>query len=247
MRQEPSTSRQGLSHFTLDARGTTPALVFTGLISEVGVVRRAVSSGSATRLRIETSYAALELGESIAVDGVCLTVDRIGSGGFEADASEETLRRTTLGAARAGRHVNLERAVRPHDRLGGHLVTGHVDTVGTLLAVESIGGAQKLTIGLDPQLARYVAEKGSITVNGVSLTVNGVSTPGAQPAWFHVAIIPHTQDKTTLQDLSVNAPVNLEVDLVARYVARLIAFPALAEAPKNTLQALLEANGFGTP
>ena len=220
--------------------------MFTGLITEVGVVRRTVASGAATRLTIDTTYEALELGESISVDGVCLTVDRIGSHSFEADASEETLRRTTLGAARAGRKVNLERAVRPHDRLGGHLVTGHVDTVGTLLAIDSIGGAWKLTIGLDPELARYVAGKGSITVNGVSLTVNGVSAPGATPAWFHVAIIPHTQDKTTLQDLSVHSPVNLEVDLVARYVARLLAFPVGTEAPKS-LQALLETHGFGAP
>jgi riboflavin synthase len=226
--------------------------VFTGLISEVGVVRRAVSSGAATRLTVESTYEGLELGESIAVDGVCLTVDRIGPRSFEADASEETLRRTTLGAARAGRKVNLERAVRPHDRLGGHLVTGHVDSVGKLVELAPMGGAWKLTIGLDPALARYVAEKGSITVDGVSLTVNGVSAPGERQAWFHVAIIPHTQDKTTLQDLSVGSAVNLEVDLVARYVARLVAFPAASNsapdhASKSTLQALLETHGFGAP
>lgn len=222
--------------------------MFTGLISEVGVLRRAVPQGAATRLTIETTYQALELGESVAVSGVCLTVARIGSGSFEADASEETLRRTTLGAVRAGSKVNLERAVRPQDRLGGHLVTGHVDTVGTLLEIAAIGGAKKLTIGLDAELARYVAEKGSITVDGVSLTVNGASAPTEREAWFHVAIIPHTQDKTTLQDLSVGAPVNLEVDLVARYVARLAAFPAAsAAAPHSTLQALLETHGFGAP
>lgn len=224
--------------------------MFTGLISEVGVVRRAVARGASTRLTIGAGYQALELGESIAVAGVCLTVAHIGQGSFEADASEETLRRTTLGGARAGTKVNLERAVRPQDRLGGHLVTGHVDTVGKLVELAPIGGAKKLTIGLDPELARYVAEKGSITVDGVSLTINGASAPGDREAWFHVAIIPHTQDKTTLQDLTVGAPVNLEVDLVARYVARLVAFPApaaTAAAPKSTLQALLETHGFGAP
>ncbi len=226
--------------------------MFTGLISEIGVVRRVVSSGAATRLTIDATYQGLELGESIAVAGVCLTVARIGQGSFEADASEETLRRTTLGAARAGTRMNLERAVRPHDRLGGHLVTGHVDAVGKLVEVAAIGGAKKLTIGLDPELARYVAEKGSITIDGVSLTLNGASAPGERQAWFHVAIIPHTQDKTTLQDLSVGAPVNLEVDLVARYVARLMAFPQAPAAhsesgSKSTLQALLETHGFGAP
>lgn len=223
--------------------------MFTGLVEEVGTIRRLAQRGGAARLTIECAFQALELGESIAVDGCCLTVDSIGSGQFEVDASEETLRRTTLGSARAGRRVNLERAVRPQDRLGGHLVTGHVDTLGSVSQIVPIGGATKLVIGLEAALARYVAEKGSITVNGVSLTINGVSAPGDSSAWFDVAIIPHTQAKTTLHDLAVGAPVNLEVDLVARYVARLAGFSSSAEkAPSGgNLQALLATHGFGSP
>ena len=223
--------------------------MFTGLVEEVGTIRRLAQRGGAARLAIECSFQALELGESISVDGCCLTVDSIGAGQFEVDASEETLRRTTLGNARPGRSVNLERAVRPTDRLGGHLVTGHVDTLGTVSQIVPIGGATKLVIGLDPALARYVAEKGSITVNGVSLTINGVSAPGDTQAWFDVAIIPHTQAKTTLQELTVGSAVNLEVDLVARYVARLAGFSAPAERSPTggTLQALLSTHGFGAP
>lgn len=223
--------------------------MFTGLVEEVGAIRRVTPRAGAARLVVECGFQSLELGESIAVDGCCLTVDSIGSGSFEVDASEETLRRTTLGAARAGRKVNLERAVRPHDRLGGHLVTGHIDTLARVREITPIGGAQRLVFDLDAALARYVAEKGSITVNGVSLTVNGVSAAGAASAWFEVAIIPHTQAKTTLQELKVGSPVNLEVDLVARYVARLAGFSASTEssAAGGTLQALLATHGFGTP
>ena len=222
--------------------------MFTGLVEEVGSVRRAESRGGATRLSISCTFTELALGESISVDGCCLTVDAIGAGTFEADASEETLRRTTLGQARSGSHVNLERAVRPHDRLGGHLVTGHVDTLGRVLSITPIGGAKKIVIAIDTALAPYLAEKGSITVNGVSLTVNGVSAPGESSHWFDVAIIPHTQGKTTLQELTAGAAVNLEVDLLARYVARLAAFASSREPqPAGTLQSLLSDHGFGAP
>ena len=211
--------------------------MFTGLVTEIGTLRQV-----GARLSIECAYESLELGESIAVSGVCLTVARIAPRGFEADASAETLSRTTLGQARVGSQVNLERALRPRDRLGGHLVSGHVDAVGTLRRTEAIAGARRLTFGLDRALARYVAEKGSITIDGVSLTVNGVSEPSVAEAWFHVAIIPHTETKTTLSAIEVGAPVNLEVDLVARYVARLAGFePARGSSDLGTL---LKTHGF---
>lgn len=216
--------------------------MFTGLVQEVGALRQVQAHGGSARLHVACTFDALELGESIAVDGCCLTVDRIVTGGFEADASEETLRRTTLGQAKVGARVNLERALRPQDRLGGHLVSGHVDGLGHVVKKERIGGATKLVFGLDAQLAAFVAEKGSITVQGVSLTVNGASEPRAAEPWFDVAIIPHTQSKTTLETLDVGHPVNLEVDVVARYVSRLLAFGPATSAP--SFHDLLKANGF---
>lgn len=221
--------------------------MFTGIVQEVGSLREIRAHANAARLVVECTFSQLELGESIAVDGCCLTVDRILDGAFEADASEETLRRTTLGHAHRGARVNLERALRPHDRLGGHLVSGHVDGLGAVRELRTIGGALKLTIGLDSQaghtsLAPFVAEKGSITVAGVSLTVNGVSEPGAREPWFDVALIPHTQSKTTLHTLAIGDRLNLEVDVVARYVARLLAFGTPQAAP--SLHELLQTHGF---
>lgn len=161
----------------------------------------------------------LALGESIAVNGACLTVDAISGDGFEVDASAETLARTTLGALKAGGTVHLERALRAADRMGGHIVTGHVDGVGSLLERQAVGDSIALVFRLPGELAPFVAEKGSITVEGVSLTVNA-----AGPDRFDVTIIPHTLAKTHLGQLRQGDAVNLEVDLVARYVGRLLAF-----------------------
>jgi riboflavin synthase len=174
-----------------------------------------VERGSGARLRIATKIQPLTLGESIAVMGVCLTVDRITSDGFEADASAETLSRTTLGRLPVGARLHLEQALRADARLGGHIVAGHVDAAGHLAGRRPDGESVELTFSLPRELARYVASKGSVTVDGVSLTVNEV-TPDA----FTVMLIPHTQHETSLLDLRVGAPVNLEVDVLARYVAR---------------------------
>jgi len=157
------------------------------------------------------------LGESISVNGVCLTVIAFDAAGFEADASNETLSLTTLGQLPPGRAVNLERAMRPNDRLGGHLVSGHVDGVGRVLDVREDARAQRWRFAAPGPLSKYIAQKGSICVDGVSLTVNGVDDEG-----FDVALIPHTVSHTAFSQTRVGDVVNLEVDLVARYVERLL-------------------------
>jgi riboflavin synthase len=194
--------------------------MFTGLIEGIGrLAARDMRDGDA-RLRIETGtlpFAGVQLGESIAVSGVCLTVVAFDGKSFEADASNETLALTTLGALPAGAALNLERAMRPDDRLGGHLVSGHVDGVGSVMRIEPDARAQRWTFSAPVALLRYVAQKGSICVDGVSLTVNAVDDAG-----FEVALVPHTIAHTAFGKTSVGDPVNLEVDLVARYVERLL-------------------------
>lgn len=198
--------------------------MFTGLVETKGTVDRIVSGASDTRLVIrgELGPEALALGESIAVDGVCLTVASIVKPGpgpcvFEADASAETLAKTTIGELKAGGHVNLERAMPLGGRMGGHIVSGHVDGVGTIAEKTPVGGAVKVAFQLPKELVRYVAPKGSICVSGVSLTVNAVNGDR-----FDVFLVPHTREKTSLDALPVGARVNIEVDLLARYVARLL-------------------------
>lgn len=195
--------------------------MFTGLIQGVGrLVARETRDGDA-RLRIDLGTlpsTSLSLGESIAVSGVCLTVVEFDAGQFGADVSNETLERTTLGALPHGAAVNLERALRPTDRLGGHLVSGHVDGVGTVLWVEPDARAQRWRFGAPVGLMRYIAVKGSVCVDGVSLTVNAVGEDS-----FEVALVPHTVAHTAFAQTRPGAAVNLEVDLVARYLERLLA------------------------
>jgi riboflavin synthase len=193
--------------------------VFTGLVEEKGTLRARTPRGPGARVRIGCTLAqpALELGESISVDGVCLTVDKLVEGGFEADCSQETLARTTLGAVAIGGGLNLERAATLGQRMGGHIVSGHVDGTGTVAEKRPVGDALQVEFTMPRELARYVAEKGSICVNGVSLTVNSVAS-----STFSVTLIPHTLHKTTLDALVPGSKVNLEVDVVARYVARLL-------------------------
>jgi riboflavin synthase len=204
--------------------------MFTGIVEELGVVRAITHREGAARIEIECR-AVLDdavLGASIAVNGCCLTLVDQGPGWWAADAQPETLERTTLGGLAVGDPVNLERPVRLADRLGGHVVQGHVDGVGTVVDRRpSPDGSMRLTIELTDDLGRYVVAKGSITVDGVSLTVTDVADGTA--ARFGVALIPHTLTNTTLGRRDVGAGVNLEVDVLAKYVARLVA-PMMASS-----------------
>lgn len=194
--------------------------MFTGLIEGVGRVAALEPRGGDVRLRIDVGslpFADVALGESIAVSGVCLTVIEFDADSFAADASTETLGLTTLGGMVVGQAVNLERAMRPTDRLGGHLVSGHVDGVGLVLSVHDDARAQRWRFAAPASLSKYIATKGSICVDGVSLTVNAVDGEG-----FDVALIPHTVSHTAFASTRVGDPVNLEIDLVARYVERLL-------------------------
>ena len=191
--------------------------MFTGVVTAVGRVSAVTPAAGGVRLRIATSGLDLgdvTVGDSIAVNGVCLTVIVRSAGEFEADVSQETLA-CTAGFAAGGR-INLEKALRLADRLGGHLVSGHVDGVGAVTRFEPAGGNRLLAVAAPRELAKYIARKGSIAVNGVSLTVNAVN--GAE---FVVNLIPHTLAATNLGELRVRDKVNLEVDMLARYVERL--------------------------
>ena len=194
--------------------------MFTGLVQAVGHVAALEPRGGDLRLRIATGtldIGDVQVGESISVNGVCLTVVAFDGASFDADASNETLSLTTLGALAVGAPVNLERALLPTTRLGGHLVAGHVDGLGRVEAIADDGRSQRWRFGAPAALLRYVAVKGSICVDGVSLTVNAVDAQG-----FEVNLVPHTIEHTAFAATPTGAPVNLEVDLIARYAERLL-------------------------
>ncbi|RRN58829.1 riboflavin synthase [Pseudoxanthomonas sp. SGNA-20] len=199
--------------------------MFTGIIEGVGRLAAREPRGGDVRFSFATGTLPwlgsgggdVRLGESIAVNGVCLTVVAFDAQGFQADASTETLSLTTLGELPVGAALNLERAMRPSDRLGGHLVSGHVDGIGRVVSVHEDARAQRWRFAAPAPLLRYVAKKGSICVDGVSLTVNEVDGEG-----FEVALIPHTVAHTRFAETRVGEAVNLEIDLVARYVERLL-------------------------
>jgi riboflavin synthase len=199
--------------------------MFTGLVEELGTVRAVIPNATGARLEIEAATVLDDavLGASIAVNGCCLTAVEFGDGWWAADAVEETLRRTCLGALVNGDRVNLERPVRLSDRLGGHIVQGHVDGVGEIAErVDLADGSTRVVVSAPDTVLRYVVEKGSITVDGVSLTVAGVDAASSGSGTFEFAMIPHTATVTTLGIKGPGAPVNLEVDLVAKYVERLM-------------------------
>ncbi len=214
--------------------------MFTGIIQAVGRLRSRVASGPSATVVVACPFEALELGESVAVDGVCLTVASISEGAFTASASAETLSRTTLGSIDVGARVNLERALAVGDRLGGHIVAGHVDSVGRVARREDVGSAERVVIAAPPEVMRFVAEKGSVAVDGVSLTVNRVEAAG-----FEVMLVPFTRDATALGDRRPGAPVNLEADVIARYVARLME-PREGGGGGGVTLELLARHGFVT-
>jgi riboflavin synthase len=199
--------------------------LFTGIIEGVGHVAARDTLGGDVRFTFNVGslpFDAVQLGESIAINGVCLTVIAFDAATFQADASTETLGLTTLGQLADGAVINLERAMRPTDRLGGHLVSGHVDGLGQVLSIHDDARAQRWRFAAPAALLRYIAKKGSICVDGVSLTVNDVDASG-----FEVALIPHTVAHTAFAATGVGSAVNLEIDLVARYVEKLIGSPLI--------------------
>ncbi len=220
--------------------------MFTGIIQSVGNIAELKRQGTDARLRISTGkldMSDVALGDSIAVNGVCLTVVEFGSDHFVADVSSETLLRTSLGDLGQGSEVNLEKALTLNTRLGGHLVSGHVDGVGQVLNRREDGQSIYFDIEAPSELARYIAIKGSICVDGVSLTVNAVD--GAQ---FTLTIVPHTLEETTIRHYRAGSRVNLEVDLIARYLERLILGDQAAETGSSHItETLLAQSGLVTP
>ncbi|MGH8927868.1 MAG: riboflavin synthase [Acidimicrobiia bacterium] len=197
--------------------------MFTGIIESLGTVTAVTDSNGGRRMLLETGElgVGLEVGDSIAVNGVCLTAVEVGETGTATDIVSETLHRSNLGSVKAGDLVNLERPLRADGRFGGHIVQGHVDTTGEILRVDPEGDGRRLTIGVQPSHLRYVVEKGSITVDGVSLTVASIDG-GA----FGVALIPHTLSTTTLGLRHPGDLVNLEFDVLAKYVERMMERPS---------------------
>ena len=193
--------------------------MFTGLIQDVGRVDSVESDGDGARLRIATALAPeIGLGDSVAVDGACLTATATDAGGFDAEAMNQTLAATALGGIEPGGRVNLELAMRASDRLGGHIVQGHVDGVGEVSAVEEDGFARRVRVALGPELLRYAVDRGSIALGGVSLTISALGE-----AWVEVSLIPETLERTNLGELEPGSRLNVECDIVAKYVERLVA------------------------
>jgi riboflavin synthase len=193
--------------------------VFTGLVADLGTVAAVDATGDGVRLLVRTALAGdIREGDSVAVNGVCLTATALGDGGFRADVMHETLRRSSLASVAEGARVNLELPLRAEDRLGGHFVQGHVDGVGSVRDVREDGFARVVTIEAPSEVLRYVVEKGSIAVDGVSLTVAGVGED-----WFSVSLIPETLERTILGTAEPGRTVNLEVDVLAKYVEKLVA------------------------
>ena len=194
--------------------------MFTGIIQSKGNIKDIISSREGARLKINTNALDLsdsKVGDSIAVDGVCLTVTQLSGDGFAADVSNETLACTTFSGLKQEQEVNLEKSLRANQGIDGHLVSGHVDGIGSVSSVEKDGDSVRIQIEAQNDIVKYIAKKGSICINGVSLTVNSVVKN-----FFDVNIVPHTLSATTLADLSLNSNVNLEIDQIARYVERLL-------------------------
>lgn len=215
--------------------------MFTGLIEDVGTIRRLERQGMAGRITVATRLPleSIALGDSVAVNGACLTVVAKSGNELTFDASPETLARTTLGMLGIGTSVNLERALRLGDRLGGHIVTGHVDFIATVSERNDIAGNRIFTFRIPDTFSRYLVAKGSVTIDGISLTVNTVSDNG-----FSVNIIPHTGSMTTLSGINPGAQVNIETDILGKYIERLLSRGSISREEGGLTLELLAKNGF---
>lgn len=215
--------------------------MFTGIVEELGTVRSVRRGAHSSVLSISATevLSDLKVGDSVAVNGVCLTATTVDSGGFTADVMHETLNRSSLGALTAGSHVNLERAMAANGRFGGHIVSGHIDGTGTITALKQDDNALWYTVSAPPALLRYIVEKGSVAIDGVSLTVAAVGE-----SWFSISAIPHTVAVTLLGEKGVGDVVNLENDVIGKYVEKLL-HPQTQEAPKRSLTLeFLAEHGF---
>lgn len=193
--------------------------MFTGLIEDVGTVESVEAGADGSRLRIETGLAdEIESGDSVAVNGVCLTATEIDGAGFATETMNQTLAITALAGVKAGAKVNLELAMKASDRLGGHIVQGHVDGVGEVAALDRDGFARRLRVALDPRLMRYAIDKGSVALDGVSLTIAALGDD-----WLEVSLIPETLERTNLGDAEPGRKINVECDVIAKHVERLVA------------------------
>lgn len=220
--------------------------MFTGIIQAVGSIAAMQQGATDMRLYIRTGKLALsdvQLGDSIAVNGVCLTAVALPGDGFNADVSAETLAHTTLGQLRVGGKVNLEKALTLSTRLGGHLVSGHVDGLGTIMDKRDAGRSIQFSIQAPQVLARYISRKGSICIDGISLTVNALRDENSG-CLFELNIVPHTLQETTLSTAQIGQPVNLEVDLVARYLERLLGVDSEDKPAPSITEAFLAKHGF---
>lgn len=213
--------------------------MFTGIIEDTGAVKSVKKKGVSGRISIDTSLdlSSVDVGESIAVDGVCLTVTRISPQGFSADVSHETLSLTTIGKLKKGDKVNLERPLTASKFLGGHIVTGHIDGTGAIKSVKEAGGYFDIEFALSPKISRQIVKKGSVAVDGISLTVAELTSNG-----FRVVVIPHTIERTTLISKGKGALVNMETDIIAKYVERFLS--GMTGADKGITEEYLREHGF---
>lgn len=217
--------------------------MFTGIIQSIGSLLELQPKGGDMALVVNTGkldMSDVELGDSIAVNGVCLTAIAMTDSSFTADVSRETLSLTSLGNLSKGSDVNLEKALTLQTRLGGHLVSGHVDGLGEVVSRHNDGRSERFRIKAPDEIAKYIAAKGSITIDGVSLTVNKV-----EDSFFEINIVPHTIQETIISHYQPGTQINLEVDVIARYLERLVQGGALKDSDSNITEAFLAANGFG--
>lgn len=218
--------------------------MFTGIVEATGRLVAIIDKGHDITVQIDSHALPMDdvkLGDSIATNGVCLTVTQLTSHGYSADLSSETLDKTAFKHYSIGQAVNLEKAMLPTTRFGGHIVSGHVDGVGQISDIQHVGRAVELWVSIPGSLAKYIAEKGSVTVDGISLTVNGLKENA-----FKLTIVPHTSQQTTLSSASVGQYVNVEVDVLARYMERLLLAQNEQQAPKESSMSLefLQKHGF---
>lgn len=215
--------------------------MFTGIIEEIGVIKKITKGANSAKLLIQCNKVLeeTELGDSICTNGVCLTVTEINDDSFQADVMAETLLRSNLGNLTLGSEVNLERALTLNSRLGGHIVSGHIDGIGKIISLRRIDNSIEVTIEAELSILKYIIEKGSITIDGISLTVTYVDNKA-----FKVCIIPHTGEETILLKKKVGESVNLECDILGKYVERLLSFKVEEKKKSNISEGFLRENGF---